>query len=633
MINGQAHTIIGVMPDGFFFDRHFELWTPWQMPADVATKRDMRFQGVARLKPGMTPQAVQVEADAVLRSIAPEDARKGWHVRLVSLHSSLTGSSRSALLVLFGAVGFVLLIACVNVANLLLARSLDRSKEIAVRAALGASRLRLVRAQLTESLLLGGLGGVAGLLLAGWGIRTLLMLFPRNIGVPRLDTVHIDTTVLLFTLGLSLVTGIAFGLIPALQAANTNLNKALKEGARSFGSGLRPHRLRNSLVVLETALSLVLLIGAGLMLRSFERLLRVNPGFNPEGVLTLRVPLPPAITKKPDQVAYYTRILERLQSLPGVNSVGLTTPLPLAGVSSNISFYVAGRPVPQGEMETVKLRVVSPGFFRAMSLALVRGRVFDASDGAGSPEVAVINETLARRYFPNQDPIGRRVSASDNPDTKGYTVVGVIHDVKELDLSGQPEPEMYRDFRQFFFAPFATTFALRTSVRDPMALAATVQKEIRVLNPDQPISDLMTMREVVSANIAQPRFYTLLLGLFAATALVLAVAGLYGVLSYSVNQRLHEIGVRMALGACRSDVLRMIVRQGLFLTLVGLVLGIIGAFALTRFLTSVLYATQPTDPPTFIVVSLTLVAVALLASYIPARRATKVDPMVALRYE
>jgi putative ABC transport system permease protein len=634
MMNGQAYNIIGVMPPGFFFEWRYELYTAWPVPADVTNNPEVRFPAIARLKPGATPQQAKVQAEAVLRSIAPEDVRKGWHLRLESLNKTLTARVRPALLVLLGAVGFVLLIACLNVANLLLARASERNKEVALRAALGAGRTRIIRQMLTESLLLAGLGGLAGLLVAGWANGTLLMMFPERRDIPRLDQTRLDATVLLFTLGLSVLTSFAFGLIPALQASRPNINEALKEGARNSSVGTRTHLLRSLLVIVETALSLVLLIGAGLMLRSFNRLLRVNPGFNPERVLTLHVPLPNIFTKNSDQVAYYTRMLERVQTIPGLNAVSLVVPRPLGDVDANWTFAMEGRPSPPGEEELVKMRVVSSGYFRAMGITVRRGRVFNDSDTAEAPGVAVINETLARRYFPNADPIGRRVAmpgGGKNP--KWVPIVGVVNDVKGISMRDESDPEIYWDFRQYLFAPFATTLTLRTLGDDPMRLAAAVQKEVRSVNPDQPINDVKTMRQVVSDNVGQPRFYTLLLGAFAAIALILAVAGLYGVLSYAVSQRAHEIGIRMALGARPQDVLKMVVGQGLLLITLGVALGIAGAFALTHYLSSVLYEIRPTDPATFVTVSLVLMAVALLACYIPARRATKVDPMVALRYE
>jgi putative ABC transport system permease protein len=633
MMNGKAHTIIGVMPREFFLDQRFELWTPWQFSAEDTARRDARTTAIVRLKPGITPQQAQAEALAVFRNSAPEDARKGWGIRLVPLAEQITQRVRAALLVSLGAVGFVLLIACLNVANLLLARASARSREIGIRTALGASRFQLVRQLLTESVLLAVLGGAAGLLLGAWGAKGLIASFPERIPVPRLDQTRIDTAVLWFTLSLSVLTGLVFGLVPALAASHTSLNEGMRQGGRGTSVGSRSRRLRSLLVIVETALSLILLVGAGLMLRSLDRLMRVNPGFDPEHVLTLRVPLPPTITEKAKQPAYYTRMIERLQTLPGVNSVGLVAPLPLADFEANATFAVEGHPPPPGERQLVKLRAVSPGYFRAMGIALRNGRVFDDSDGADAPAVAVVSERLVRKHFPKEDPIGRRITMSSEGKGPYFTIIGVAADVKYSQLGADAEPEMYRDYRQFFFVPFAMTLALRTQAADPMQLAATVQKELRAIHPDQPVSDLKAMRKVVSDNVSQPRFYTLLLAIFAAIALLLAVAGLYGVLSYSVSQRLNEIGIRVALGASRATILRLVVGEAMILVSAGVAAGLIGSFAMTRLIASQLYQTKPTDPLTFLGVSLLLFALAAAASYVPARRAMQVDPVIALRSE
>ncbi len=632
MMNGNPYVIAGVMPSDFFFDQRFAVWTPWQFTADDTSQRYERASAVVRLRPGVTAVQARAEAEAVFRNLAPDDARKGWNVRLVPLAGELTASVRPALLVALGAVGFVLLIACLNVANLLLARASERGREIAVRTALGAGRLRVVRQLLTESLLLSVVGGAAGLLLGAWGARALVAMFPEQNPVPRLDQTHLDTGVLLFTLALSLATGLVFGLIPSLQASRADLNEALQEGGRGTHGRAHSGLLRQLLVVAETALSLVLLAGAGLMLRSFDRLMRVNPGFDPESVLTLRVPLP-VVNEAQEKAAYYTRMIERLQRLPGLNSVGFISPIPLGHVDSNGTFAVEGHPPPPGERQLVKLRAASPGYFRAMGIGLREGRVFRETDTAAAPGVAVINQTLARKYFPNKDPIGRRVTMSDGDKGPFLTVVGVVNDVNYINLGGDPAPEMYRDYRQFFFAPFAASIVVRASSGDPLRLAAAVQREVRAASPDQPIEDLKTMREVIYENVSRPRFQTLLLGVFAALALLLAAAGLYGVLSYSVSRRAREIGIRMALGASRGSILRLVMGEALALVAAGVALGLAGSFALTRLIASQLYHTQPTDPLTLAVVSLLLAAVAAAASYLPARRAVKVDPNVALRCE
>ena len=642
LLNGTAHTIIGVMPEDFFYDRRFALWTPWQFTAGDTEKREDRTPAAVRLRPGISARQTEADLVAVLREIAPQDVRKGWTVRLVPLAQQLTGRVRASLLVSLGAVAFVLLIACLNVANLLLARASDRAREIAVRAALGAGRLRMIRQLLTESLLLSAAGGTGGLLLGAWGARALVTLFPGRDPVPRLEQAHLDCAVLLFTLAVTAITGLVFGLAPALAATRCNLTVALKESGRGNSLGARSGRVRNLLVIAETALSLILLVGAGLMLRSLQRLMAVNPGFNPDRVLTLRVPLPPAITGKAQQPAYYTRILDRLGSLPGLNSAGLIAPLPLADVDANSTFVVEGRVPPNGERQLVKLRAASPGYFRAMGIGLRQGRVFDdavirgdASDATrdAAARVIVVSESLVRKYFPHENPIGRRITQETAGKGPFATVVGVVNDVRNLNLGDEPEPEMYFDYRQFFFAPFAMTLVLRTHGADPMQVAAAAQKEIRAIAPGQPISDVKTMSDVVSGNVSQPRFYTLLLGIYAAIALLLAATGLYGVLSYAVSQRLQEIGIRLALGATRRDVFGLVMGHALRLVSIGTLLGLAGAWALTRLIAAQLYRTQATDPATFAAVAGLMTAVALGATYVPARRALKVDPAIALRRE
>src|SRR5450759_3271596 len=634
LLNGTPHAIIGVMPEDFFYDPRFALWTPWQFAANEIARREDRTPSAVRLRRGISPQQAQAELLAVLREIAPEDARKGWSVRLVPLAQQLTDRVRASLLVSLGAVAFVLLIACLNVANLLLARASDRAREIAVRTALGAGRLRMIRQLLTESLLLSAAGGTAGLLLGAWGARALVTLFPGRDPVPRLGQAHLDSAVLLFTLAVTLLTGIVFGLAPALHASRSNLTVALKESGRGNSSGARSGRVRNFLAIGETTLSLILLVGAGLMLRSFQRLMAVNPGFNPDRVLTLRVPLPAAITIKAQQPAYYTRILDRLGSLPGLNSAGLIAPLPLADVDANSTFVVEGRLPPNGERQLVKLRAASPGYFRAMGIGLRRGRVFEDADSRDpAARVIVVSESLVRKYFPHEDPIGQRITRSTEGAGPFATVVGVVNDVRNLNLGDEPEPEMYIDYRQFFFAPFAMTLVLRTHGADPMQMAAAAQKEIRAITPDQPISDVKTMRDVVSGNVSQPRFYTLLLGIYAAIALLLAATGLYGVLSCAVSQRLQEIGIRLALGASRGSIFRLVMGHALMLVGVGTLLGLAGSWALTRLIAAQLYRTQATDPGTFAAVAGLMIALALAATYVPARRALKVDPAMALRCE
>jgi predicted permease len=633
MLNGRAHTVIGVMGPDFFFDQRFELWTPWQFTAEDTSKRESRTTAAVRLAPGIAPERAQAELATIFGDIAPEDVRKGWSVRLTPMARQLTDRFRQALVVSLGAVALVLLIACLNVASLLLVRAADRQREIAVRAALGAGRLRVFRQMLTESLLLAAVGGAGGLLLGTWGARMLVGLFPDRIPLPRLEQTRLDGPVLLFTFGVSALTGVLFGLVPALRAATANLYDSLKESVRGTSAGTSSRRLRCMLVIAETALSLILLMGAGLMLRSLDRLMRVNPGFDAERVLTMRVPLPPAITDRVQQRAYYSRILERLRTVPGLKSAGLIAPLPLAGVDANCTFAVEGRPLAAGEQQLVKIRMASPEYFRAMGIALLRGRLFNDSDTADAPGVAVVSESLVRRYFPEGDPIGRRVTMSAEGKGPFLTVIGVVNDVNYLELGANAEPEMYRDYRQFFFAPFATTLTLRTRAEDPMQLAALAQREIRAVVPDQPVCDLKTMRMVVSDNVSRPRFYTLLLAVFAAIAVVLAATGLYGVLAQTVRQRAREIGIRLALGAPRGSIFRLVLGQALLLAVAGVVLGIAGSLALTRLLAAQLYQTAPGDAGTFVEVSGLMLAIAAVSTYLPARRAVRVDPATALHFE
>ena len=634
LLSGVPHTIVGVMPEDFFYDQRSALWTAWQFTAGDTANREDRTPSAVRLRRGIDPRKAQAELLAVLREIAPGEARRGWSVRLVPLARQLTGGVRTSLLVSLGAVAFVLLIACLNVANLLFARAADRAREIAVRTALGAGRLRMVRQLLTESLLLSSAGGFAGLLLGAAGARALVALFPDREPVPRLEQAHVDSAVLLFTLAVTVITAVVFGLAPALYATRSNLTAALNESGRGNSSGARSGRVRDVLVIAETALSLILLVGAGLMLRSFQRLTAVNPGFDPARVLTLRVPLPAAITVKVRQAAYYTRFLERLGSLPGLDSAGLIAPLPLAGVDANATFVVEGRVPPNAERQLVKVRAVSPGYFRAMGIGLRQGRVFDEADSSdATANVTVVSESLVRKYFPRENPIGRRITRSPEGKAPFATVVGVVNDVRNLNLADEPEPEMYFDYRQLFFAPFATTLVLRTHCADPMRVAAAVQKEIRAITPDQPIGDVKTMRDVLSANVAQPRFYTLLLGIYAALALLLAATGLYGVLSYAVSQRLREIGIRLALGAGRRNIFGMVMGHALLLVSTGILLGLAGSRALTRLIAAQLYRTQATDPAAFAAVAALMIALALAATFVPARRALKVDPAIALRSE
>ncbi len=628
-INGRAHVVVGIMPASFYYTQRFEFWIPAQMTAADTARRDDRWACLVRLRAGARAESARTALDSVYGNTAPDDVRRGWRVQLTSIHDQITGRSRPALVASLGAVALILLIACLNIASLLMARADDRTREIAIRAALGASRGRVFRQVLIESLLLSLVGGATGVLVGSFGAMAIVRQFPARMAIPRIEETRLDAGVLLFALAITLLTGLLFGLLPAWTAARQDLNLTLKQGGRCAGP--RSLRFRSGLVIAETGLSFALLIGAGLLLRSFTRLIAVDPGFNPDRVLTLRVPLPAAITARGQQAPHYTRLLEQLQHVPGLKAVGLITPLPLTGLDASATFSVEGRPAASGEQQLVKLRAASPGYFRAMGVSLRQGRFFEESDEAGAPAVALINESLVRHYFPHANPIGKRVSMRNDGTGPLMTIVGVVRDTKSLNLAAKVEPELYRDYRQFTFAPFANTIVVRTEGADPLTVAAAVQQRIRAANPDQPIVDVLAMQAIVSGSVAQPRFYTFLLGLLATIGLLLAASGLYGLLSHSVGQQVREIGIRAALGASRLRILSEILRSACALLAAGIALGLALGFALTRLLETQFYQTNPTDPLTYAAVSLLLLAVGLFAAWIPARRAMGVDPNIALR--
>ncbi|HKY04996.1 MAG TPA: ABC transporter permease, partial [Blastocatellia bacterium] len=550
------------------------------------------------------------------------------------LHEHVAGAIKPALLVLLGAVGFVLLVACANVANLLLARAAVRQKEIAVRVALGATRLRLLRQFLTESILLAVLGGVGGLLLSLWGVNLLKAFIPENISQARAITV--DGKVLGFTLLVSLLTGLIFGLAPAMQASNFNLNETLKEGGRDSAAGGRGNRIRSLLVIAEVAVSLVLLVGAGLLINSFLRLRNVDPGFRAENLLTMEIVLPRL--KYPDharRTTFYNDLLSRVEALPGVKSASVANWIPLVRQGDSIGVSIEGRPDPgPSQRPSVMTRVVGPQYFTTMGIQLLQGRQFEEQDRTGSQAVAVISETMARRHWPADDPVGKRItpgSPTSADPNNWITIVGVVKDVRQVELNADPKPQMYITYQQAGF--FAPRYLIVSTDVEPLSLASTVRGIVWDIDKDQPVSSIATMEETLSESIARQRFSMLLLGIFATVALVLAAVGIYGVMSYSVAQRRHEIGIRMALGAQRSDVLKLAVGQGLRLLVVGVAVGLAAALVLTGVMTSLLFGISPTDPATFIAISLVLTGVGMLASYVPARRATRVDPMVALRHE
>jgi putative ABC transport system permease protein len=630
-LNNRPRTVIGVMPPGFKFPELSDLWVPLALDTKRWTRNDHGLASVARLKDGVTLTQAQADIDAVARRIEEQNpvTNEGMGVKLEGLRSGLTSDYRTSLPLLLGVVGMVLLIACANVANLLLARATVRRKEIAVRAALGASRSVLFRQLLVESLLLGALGGAFGLALAWWGLDLVLAAIP--IDFPFWMKFNLDWRVIGFTSGVALLTGLIFGTAPALQASRVNLNEALKEGGRSGGSAGR-HRLRSLLVVVEVALSLVLLIGAGLMMRSFLRLQQVNPGFNPEHLLTARVSLPGARYDKPEKrQAFFQQFLERASTLPGVQAVGGTSNMPLRGWWGR-SLTVEGFPVLSvGQAPMIFHNVITPNYFRAMGIPLLAGRDFTKNDTRDTLKVTIIDERLAREYWPNESPLGKRIRFGPPEDNEPWhTIVGVVGEVKQESLDLARRRSVYLPHGEISIG--GLTLAVRATA-DPESLAATLRRELKAVDPELPLTQVLTMNEILSRSIWQPRLYAILFGVFATLALLLAAVGIYGVMSYAVTQRIHEIGVRLALGAQSGDLLRLVLGRGMKLVALGLAAGLVSAFGLTKLMQTLLFNINASDPLTFAVIALLLTLVALLACYIPARRATKVDPLVALRCE
>jgi predicted permease len=638
-LNGHQVEVIGVMPPGFELQFpisvHVDMWVPFVIDVadpDYHDRRNNFLYAVGRLKPGVSQEQAQAEMKLIasqLQQQYPEtNADRG--VRVVPLHKQVVGNVESYLYMLFAAVGFLLLIACANVAGLLLARVTARQREVAVRMALGASRWRLIRQLLTESVILSAFSGLLGLLLAYAGVKLLVALTPSE--VPRLHEIGLHVPVFLWTLAISVVTGLLFGLAPALQASRPDLNSALKESSGRNPGSFQGSGLRNLLVVSEVAVALLLLVGAGLMTKSFLRLQQVDPGFDATNVVSMNIALPTSKYRAQQLNNFYDQLFERIRNLPGVKSVGGINPLPLGGTNISLSVLDEGAPaVALTDRPSVGVRVVTPGYFQTMSIPILKGRAFTEQDRDNSPNVILVNEALASRFWPNQDAIGKRLDFEEDSGKQVWReIVGVVGNVKHKALATEVMPEAYFPYKQ---DPENFMGLVVRTASDPMSMIPAIRNQVLSIDKDQPVSDIMTMEQRLAKSVAASRFVMLLLGSFSVLALGLAAVGIYGVMSYLVTQRTQEIGVRMALGAQKRDVLKLVVRRGMVLAIIGTALGLVASLALTRLMRSLLFEVTPTDWLTFVITSVVLLTVALLACYIPARRATKVDPLVALRYE
>ena len=635
LLNGLPHTVVGVLPAGFDFPNDkIELWRPMAMSSQMAQNREGKWLKVAgRLKTGVSLEQAAAAMDTISERLAESypKTNAGWGVNLVPLHDELVGDVRGFLLLLFGAVLFILLIACVNVANLLLARAAARQKENAIRAALGASRLRLLRQFLVENLLLATLGGLLGLALAFWSLDALVALSPKD--VPGLAKTAIDGRVLGFTVALSVLTTLLFGIVPAWQASKPDLNETLKEGGQS-STGNAGRRVQGALIIVEVAAGVVLLVGAGLMIHSFVRLRAVDPGFNPSNVLTMRIALSAnKYGENHRSIAFFEEALERIKDLPGVVSAGAVQDLPMRKNEMSFAFSIEGRPDTQvASHSEAAYRAVTEDYFRTMRIPLVAGRGFTADDKLQTTPVVIINQTMARRFWSDEDPVGRRLRFGE-PNDPVYTIVGVVGDIKHLGLAANESAAIYQPHAQKRFAWLRwMSLVVRTNT-PPLSLIAAIRNRVGEVDRGQPLYDIVTMEHLLAESVTQSRFSTFLFSLFALLALTLAAVGLYGVMSYTVAQRTHEIGLRMALGAQAADVLKLVVARGMKLTLLGLAVGLGAAIALTRLLKALLFNVSATDPLTLVIVPGLLLGVTLVACYLPARRATSVDPLAALRHE
>jgi putative ABC transport system permease protein len=644
-LDHSGYTVVGVMPADFRYPVQREPEAIWSTLSPLNETSDnsppmVQHRGahfltcIARLKPGVTLAQAQAAMDVIASSLSKQypDTNKYMSVHLSSEQERLTGAIRPALLVMMIAVGLVLLIACVNVANLLLARATTRGREIAIRTAMGAGRVRVVRQLLTESLLLAIFAGVLGTALAFWCSDVLVRLSPENL--PRVGEIHIDGWALAFTAGLSLLTGILFGLAPAVQSTQSNIVEALKEGSLSTTAGRSRHGLRSSLVIVEMALALILLVSAGLLIRSLIRLQSVNPGFDPHNVMTASLDLPDAKYSDPKKAEFFRELTPLLNALPGVQSAAAVFPLPMSGDEIRTSFQIEGRPVAKSDEPHTSIRGVTPNYFGTMRIPLLQGRDFTERDEAKATPVIIVNQAFAQQFFPGENPVGKHIQAGISNGGPGTApmreIVGVVGNVKFEDLTTEFSPESYIPYGQLQFG--SVTIVARSAI-DPQGLAKPIASVVQSIDKDLPTYAPKTVEQYLNGTIAVPRFNTFLLAIFAALAMILTAVGLYGVISYTVAQRTHEIGIRMALGAQPADMLRLVVGQGMRLALMGVGLGLVAALGLTRFLSSLLFGVSSTDPVSFAVVVVMLFAVVLLACYIPARRAMRVDPMVALRYE
>jgi len=654
LLNGRSYTVIGIMPAKFEFPiplfgvqgnqfaERVEIWKPLAFTPLELKERGSRSYGlITRLRPDVSVTKAQAELDKIIanwiQTYRDNYSGGGFGARIYPLHNQVVGQMRTGLAILLGAVVFVLLIACANLATMLLARASARERELAIRIALGAGRWRLLRQMLTESVLLALAGAAGGVILSIWGLELLKQIGARTI--PRLAEVNVDLVVLIVTAVVAVGTGILFGLIPAFASAKPELTEALKEGGRGSTSGARRNQVRNSLVVAEIALALVLLVGAGLLLKSYARVQDVNPGFNPNNVLTMEVSLPqlkypspgPAYLGGTSAINFFQEAHRRIAELPGVQATGCTTTLPLSGSNSDSSFAIEGANLQPGEPgPDEEIRAITPEYFRVLQTPLLEGRFFNDADTADSPQVVIINEALARKYFPKGDALNKRITFDDpRKDPKWVRIVGIVGSIRHRRLDLDPQPEYYVPQAQF---PVRSMVLAARSGQDPRTLTSAIRREIQSIDPDQPIANVRTLQAVTADSIAPRRMSVALLGVFAGIALLLAGVGIYGVISYLVVQRTHEIGVRMALGAQRSDVLGLVVGHALKLVGIGTVIGLILAFLSTRTLSALLYSVGAFDPTTFVFVTIALAAIALLASYIPALRATRADPMIALSH-